>query len=140
MKLIGVLEHGPAKSLSLYTMTDEFETGANHVIERLHRTLSVKAGKGKLTDILYLQVDNCTRENKNRYMFSYQESLIAWGVSTEVFVSFLPIGHTHADIDQTFSCTSKRLRHNGSHTMRELIEELRKAYTPSLSSRGCAML
>jgi len=130
VKLVGVLEHGPVKGLSLYTMTAEFETGANHIIEALHRTLSVKAGKTALPDVLYLQVDNCTRENKNRFMFCYMESLVAWGVFTDVFVSFLPIGHTHADIDQTFSCTSRRLRTNDATTMGDLIEQLRKSYSP----------
>lgn len=62
-------------------MTDEVETGANHIIESLHRTLSVNPRKGKLPDVLYLHVDKFTKENKNRYMFWYLESLIARDVS-----------------------------------------------------------
>lgn len=130
-KLVGVLEHGLPKRLSLFTMTAELETGANHIVEALHRTLMRKWEQdGKLQGTLYVQVDNCTRENKNTYFFSYAESLVAWGVYEEVFVSFLPIGHTHADIDQTFSCTSRRLKTNAAVTMEDLMDQLRKSYTP----------
>lgn len=132
-KLVGVLEHGVSQHLSLFTMTAEFETGANHIIEALHRTLSVKATLKPLQGTLYIQVDNCTRENKNTFMFSYVECLVAWGVFTEVHVSFLPIGHTHADIDQTFSCTSRRLRNTEAITMTDLMQQLRKSYTPEPS-------
>jgi len=130
VKLVGVLEHGIVQHLSLFTMTTEFETGANHVIEALHRTLMAKASTKNLQGVLCVQLDNCTRENKNTFMFAYLESLVAWGVFTEVSASFLPIGHTHADIDQTFSCTARRLRNNNAITMEELMTELHKSYTP----------
>lgn len=130
VKLVGVLEHGARKRLSLYTMTAEHETGANHIIEAVHRTLSIKAESQPLQGVLYLQVDNCTRENKNTFLFCYMECLVAWGVFQEVFVSFLPVGHTHTDIDQAFSCTSRRLHSNDAATMEDLHEELRKSFTP----------
>lgn len=130
VRLVGVLEHAAVKILSLYTMTEEFETGANHIIEAIHRTLMNKSLKVRLPDIIYLQVDNCTRENKNRFLFAYLECFIAWGVFAEVYVSFLPIGHTHADIDQTFSCTARHLRNTEAVTIRELIEELGNSYHP----------
>lgn len=133
VRLIGVLEHGARKHLSLYTMTAEFETGANHIVEALHRTLSSKALGSKLQGKLFLQVDNCTRENKNSFLFCYLECLVAWGVYEEIFVSFLPIGHTHSDIDQAFSCTSRRLKFNNAATMEDLHDELRKSFTPEPS-------
>jgi hypothetical protein len=43
------------------------------------------------------------RECKNRYIFSYLKSLVDTGVFQHVYLSFLPVGHTHADIDQMFS-------------------------------------
>lgn len=103
---------------------------ANHIIEALHRSLSVKWMKGALPNTLFLQVDNCTRENKNRFFFSYVEALVGWGVFEKVYVSFLPIGHTHADIDQAFSCTSRRLRNYDAVTMEELIVEIGRSYSP----------
>lgn len=51
-KVMGVLQHAAVKNLSLYTMTEEFETGANHVIEAVHRTLMVKSMKSRLPNIM----------------------------------------------------------------------------------------
>jgi len=70
-------------------MTAEFETGANHIVEALHRRLAVKAYRKPLKGTLYFQVDNYTRENKNTFLFSYLECLVAWGFFSEVQVSFL---------------------------------------------------
>ena len=50
------------------------------------------------------------RECKNRYIFSYLKSLIDCGVFKEIFVNFLPVGHTHCDIDQMFSRFSVHLK------------------------------
>jgi len=132
VKLVGVLEHGSVKHLSLYTLTEEFETGANHIIEALHRTIQMKTlSYPSLPPVLYVQLDNCIRENKNSFLLAYLESLVSWGVFGEVHASFLPIGHTHTDIDQTFSCTSRRLRTNDAITMQDLMRQLQLAYTPS---------
>lgn len=132
IKLVGVLEHGSSKSLSLYVMTEEFETGSNHIIEAIHRTLQKKSlAAPKFPPVLYIQLDNCVRENKNRFTLAYLECLVAWGVFAEVQASFLPIGHTHADIDQTFSCTSGRLKTHDAITLSDLMKELKLSYTPS---------
>lgn len=39
--LIGVLRHLPVNKLHLFTMTDNHKTGANHIIESLHRVINV---------------------------------------------------------------------------------------------------
>ena len=58
------------RDLHLFAMKDEFATGANHVIEVVHRLLQgKKKPRGKLPPILFIQLDNCTRENKNRFIF-----------------------------------------------------------------------
>ena len=77
VKLIGILEHGPENNASLYTMTENFETGANHLIECLHRYLNERNSRAGLPNTLTIQLDNCTRENKNRYMMAYLESLVS---------------------------------------------------------------
>jgi hypothetical protein len=43
------------------------------------------------------------RECKNRYIFAYLKSLVDSGTFEHVYLSFLPVGHTHCDIDQMFS-------------------------------------
>ena len=62
---------------------------------------------------------------------AYLEALVAWGVFKDIMVTFLPIGHTHEDIDQCFSVTSRRLHDNNAITLEELYEELRHCYNSS---------
>lgn len=131
VKCIGALEHTKQKSLTLYMMTEEFESGANHVLEAAHRVLNTKKSEsGTLPETLFIQADNCTRENKNRYFMSYFQMLVARGVFLEVQVSFLPIGHTHEDIDQAFSSVANRLNDNKAPTMSDLLHQLRQCYQP----------
>lgn len=46
VKCVGVLEHAKENHLSLFTMTEEFATGANLVIEAVHRVLNEKSSDG----------------------------------------------------------------------------------------------
>ena len=70
---------------------------------------------GKIPDTLYLQVDGGP-ENANQYMLAFCELLIAKGVAKEVFLTRLPVGHTHEDIDAYFGHIWKRTRNNPIHT------------------------
>ncbi len=133
VRLIGLLEHNQQNRLRLFTLTEEYPTGANHVIEAIHRFLGERVNQATLPRTFYLQVDNCTRENKNRYFFAYIESLLRWKLFDEIIVSFLPVGHTHEDIDQTFSRTSDRLRCNDAVTLDELHGEFRQVYNEHTS-------
>ncbi len=137
VRLIGLLEHNQKNQLRLYTLTEEYPTGANHVIEAVHRFLNERVHQSILPRTFFIQVDNCTKENKNRFFFSYIESLIRWKLFDEVMVAFLPVGHTHEDIDQTFSRTSDRLRCNDAVTLSDLHEELRHVYNDKTTV--CAM-
>lgn len=128
MKLIGLLEHGVLNQLSPFAMTEEIETRANHVIETIHRSVIHEADQQVLPPTLYVQLDNCSRENKNLFMFLYLESHVAWSVFEEVIVSFLLVGHTDEDIDQTFSRTSNILCLFDSITLQDLPSALRAAY------------
>ena len=77
VKLVGSLEHGSVNNLTLLLLTEQFETGGNHIIETLHRVLQMKHDAGGLPKTLFLQLDNCTRENKNRYVMAYIETLVS---------------------------------------------------------------
>ena len=129
VKCVGVLEHGIERKISLFPMTEEFSTGSNHIIEALHRVLDKKYHEeGFLPPTIYIQLDNCSRENKNHYLLSYLESLVGLGVFNDVQASFLPVGHTHEDIDQVFSSLARHLRTTDAHTMTELIKEMKNTW------------
>ena len=49
-----------------------------------------------------VQLDNCGKDNKHRYVFAYWSLLVAKGIFKEVFVSFLLVDHTYDDIDASF--------------------------------------
>ena len=36
-------------------------------------------------------------------------------------MSFLPVGHTHEDIDQLFSCISRKLKHSNAYTIPGMV-------------------
>ena len=125
---MGVLEHLLKNKLWLLTMTQEHATGANHVVDVFHRFLTRRRTKGSLPPKFFVQLDNCIRENKNRYVMGYLEFLVASRVFESVEVGVLPVGHTHEDVDQAFSQTSARLRVRNAITREELHSELRSTY------------
>ena len=76
VKFIGILEHGLPNRLHLFTMTEEFETGANHIIEALPRFSISRKQRSRIPKQLFIQVDNCTRENKNKVFMAFNEAMI----------------------------------------------------------------
>ena len=56
--------------------------------------LEVEQDFGKLPAVLHLSMDNCWRENKNRYVLSFLAALVQQNILAEVNVTFLLLGHT----------------------------------------------
>jgi hypothetical protein len=52
---------------------------------------------------LMLLLDNCPKKNKNQTMIAFGSDLVARGIFETVTIFFLIVGHTHEDIDATFS-------------------------------------
>jgi hypothetical protein len=55
----------------------------------------VKAERGFLPPVLYLQLDNTARENKNKFVMTFLSLLVERGVFEKIKVNFLLVGHTH---------------------------------------------
>ena len=62
--------------------------------------------KGK---VLFLQLDNVYRENKNTTVMEFMSYLVNAGYFERIEVSFLPVGHTHNDVDILFSLISRKI-------------------------------
>ena len=125
--LIGVLVHGVGSWV--YTMADRFKTDSNVTIEVLQRVLiEIEDKKGRLPSKLYLQMDNCVRENKNKFVIGYLSWLVQRGVFQEIQLSFLPVGHTHEDIDQMFSRIAVRLRQRNAVDQVELFSIVTESF------------
>ena len=123
--MVVILDHAKPNRLHLFTLSGEFETGANHIVEALLWFLVERKRTAPLPRKLFVQVDNCIRENKNSYFMSFLESLVEWGIFDEIKVGSLPIGHTHEDVDKSFSTTSSRMKRHNAITHTYLHTEVR---------------
>ena len=79
----------------IYTLPDHIPNGSNVTIEVIQRSLhhleATSYAEGHLPNKLYIQLDNTSRQNKNKFLFGYLGCLVATGVFKEVLVSFLPV-------------------------------------------------
>ena len=71
---------------------------------------------------LYLQLDNSTKDNKNKYLMAFLSLLIAWDVFEEIHADFLLVGHTHEDIDAYFSQLSKASKNKNMFVLADLMK------------------
>ena len=88
-----------------YIDHDQFEQGSSKLVSILYRVIQqlVKDFNDRLPKYLHLNLDNCWRENKNQFLFSFCSGLVGEGVFTEITVDFMLVGHTGNQVDQIFS-------------------------------------
>ncbi len=114
-----------------YVYTNNLAHDGNTTVTILDQVLqAVKQTQGFLPPVLYLQLDNTCRENKNKIMFSYLSLLVKAKVFKKIYLGFLPVGHTHFGCDQVFSRHSIALRRQRTLTGPELLKVLFYSYTP----------
>jgi hypothetical protein len=127
VKLIGVLVHG--RGGWAFTHVKNCKSGSNITIDAIHRVLvEILETEGKLPDKLYVQLDNTTRQCKNRFVVGYLAYLVECGVFKKIVLSFLPKGHTHEDIDQMFSRYAIALRRSTVWSRQDLEQVLVEAW------------
>jgi len=63
-------------------------------------------------------------------MLGYLACLVQWGLFSQVYISFLPVCHTHEDVDQYFSKVAGYLRTHDAFD-REGIVAAAKTYHPN---------
>jgi hypothetical protein len=59
---------------------------------------------------LFLQMDNCVKDNKNCHLLTFLFFLITKKVFEEMQLRFSVVGHTHEDIDSNFGYFNKNLK------------------------------
>ena len=94
-----------------YMVDDAVIGGGNVTVEVIWRTLiKLQELRQIWAEDLHVQLDNTSKDNKNHTVFGF----LAWLVAEEHFVnatvSFLPVGHTHEDIDALFGVVVRYLR------------------------------
>ena len=85
----------------VYFTAPDIHNHANMTITIIHHVLT--HWSGNLPQVLYLQLDNTSRENKNQFVFGYISMLVELRIFQKVKVGFLLVGHTHDHIEQMFS-------------------------------------
>jgi hypothetical protein len=134
--LCGVLVHG----IGLYAdvwINAHHKHDSNQVITSvMHVIVDVRRRKGRLPPTLRIQANNCTRENKNIYMFTLCATLVGLRYFQEVQLCFLIVGQTHENIDQRFSIISNTLKRTNIDSLKELLELVQRgtSYTEAFVS------
>eukprot|EP00798_Chlamydomonas_sp_ICE-L_P019094 gene19094-biopygen27959 len=92
--------------------------------EVLKTRIMVLEREGRLPQYCFLQMDNAAKDNKNAFMFAYLSLLVELGWFEQVYVHFLPPGHTHSNLDQKYSVISQALKNKDVFTLDHLITEV----------------
>jgi hypothetical protein len=126
-KLLGVLIEGRG-FMSFMTLPTIYQ-GANVTWTAfLHVLHKLQEHDGRLPPVLLLQLDNCGRDNKNQLTFAFLGWLVHLGVFHEVQMNFLPVGHTHCEIDQHFSVISQNIKPKDLLEPDHLLAELKPLF------------
>lgn len=94
----------------LLTLTEEHDTRYNSIIETWHSVFNIKIYWPIILQNLFVQMDNCTRENKTQFVSGYLKNVVFWGMIIEVVIYFIPVEHSHEDTGLAFSNTLECLR------------------------------
>ncbi len=104
------------------------------------KTPSENKGPKLLPKKFLLQMDNCVKDNKNKYLLAFLSLLMAKEVFQEVKLKFLVVGHTHEDIDGCFGYLSENLREQNIYILVDLMKGfhglVRKTFHSTIDSRN----
>ncbi|XP_053407037.1 uncharacterized protein LOC123566018 [Mercenaria mercenaria] len=118
--ITGVISHGHgmfASFLDILQYPHDPNLTINVILSVLQKISQLK---GELPPVFYLQMDNSPRDNKN--VMGFCEALVRLNVFNEVHISFLYVGHSHKDIDASFSKISEKLRKSDAETVPALLD------------------
>ena len=109
-----------------YIAHDSLKFGSNLTWTALWLTLcEMRDVRGRWPDILHLQMDNCSGDNKNFVTWAMAAWMVGSGKVKQVRIFFLQVGHTHIIIDQVFGVITTGLRRIELAVPEDLIENIR---------------
>lgn len=109
-QVVGCIAHGIGRLLHLWPdkMYPKTSVAILNIMQEIVYLIQ-KKNPNQHPKTLYIQMDNCTAENKNKYVLGWASSLVAQRIFQRVIINYLPVGHTHEDIDSMFSQVSHQL-------------------------------
>jgi hypothetical protein len=96
--------------------------GSDICVEGLRAPPAESTPPMSLPPVLHVQLDNCWKDNKCKFVKAFWSMLTAKRIFTEVHVSYLLVGHTHDDIDASFERWSIDLREHDYPTIPLLMK------------------
>jgi hypothetical protein len=115
-----------------YTCPAHLGQGHNVTIQALFDTLVLlkkKRNGAPFPPVLYLQLDNTTKQCKGKYLAAFTAMLVHFDVFKKVVIGFLPVGHTHEDIDQFFSRIATQMRLHDAFCRVQFAERIHASFT-----------
>lgn len=90
---ITCVKHAGNRPCDVYYFTDAFPHDSANTITVLYKTLlkEVKL-RGEPLKIAHFQLDNTSRENKNKYVLAWAQLMVHLGFAREIRLSFLGVG------------------------------------------------
>lgn len=120
-EVISLLDFGNNQS-QLYHGLNCFPHDSDMTMTILYFRIRELRESGNVTPKLILHMDNCYRENKNRYVFAFCVMLLFNGWYKEVNLFFLPPGHTHAENDALFVPIAKGKWTTNCHSPKHFVD------------------
>lgn len=71
-------------------------------------TKLLDTNNGSILLVLYLQADNSSKDNKNKFVIIFLAMLVKANILKKIKLTVLMMKHAHEDIYQMFSCISKK--------------------------------
>ena len=84
----------------------------------------------KLPDTLFYQIDGGS-ENANVYLIAMCELIVSKRLTSRIYLTRLPVGHTHEDIDAKFGYIWKKLRNVMILSPKDQESKLREIHSSS---------
>ena len=107
--LFAFINHGRQMKFHIPNL-DEFPDDPNYAMSLIYAQLLEHAkATGSLPLYFHVQVDNCSKENKNRWLLGLFTLLAGLKIFKRITGEMLGQGHTHEDIDAEFTAVSNGL-------------------------------
>ena len=88
--------------------------GPNAVLSMLHYFLDNASDK---KPVLRFHADNCSGQNKNKTVLAYLAWRCATGLSDDITLSFMRVGHTRCAVDSYFGLIKQKWRNSENDTL-----------------------
>ena len=114
--VVGVIVAGVVEAYFLLdpTLPSDSNMECTLIARAIQIAKELLASRGRpLPANLHVQADNTGREARNQSFMMFLASMIHKQVFRSVSLGFLPVGHTHIDIDQRFSIIATELAKQG---------------------------